>query len=78
MTLLGLLSTWQARDETFLTHNESTVCGYWWLSSADTRGCDCASLRADTPARLTLKRGCERFAAWGWTTGDAALEYRHV
>ena len=25
-----------------------------------------------------LKRGCERFAAWGWTTGDPALEYQLV
>jgi len=54
------------RADTFLSRAEAEACGAWWQQGANAAaGCDCSRLRADTPERLMLRRGCELFAAWG-------------
>ena len=50
-----------------------TFCRSDAASSADV-GCDCSAMRSDTPELAMLKRGCELFASWGWTSGSPQLE----
>jgi len=67
------------RSETFLTEEESSICGSWWSSGSSTiDGCDCSGLPDATPEQAMLKRGCELFSSWGWTSGDPTLDYQVV
>ena len=38
----------------------------------------CHAMRADTPERMRLRRGCELFSSWGWQDGDPTLEAQPV
>jgi len=64
---------------TYLTQDQSTVCGSWWDSASSTiNGCDCSSMPSSTDEEKIIKRGCELFSAWGWTSGDPSLDYQIV
>ena len=34
----------------------------------------CASLPSANAEQVMLKKGCELFTQWGWTTGNPAME----
>jgi len=68
------------RENTFLTRNQSAVCGKWWEAKRESTvgSCKCSLLPNATAEQRTLRRGCELFTAWGWTTGTPKLEYYPV
>ncbi len=64
---------------TIITQAESSTCGDWFTRASNVRdGCDCSTLQDTTPAGALLRSGCELFRAWGWTSGNPALEYQVV
>lgn len=64
---------------TILSKAQSSVCGDWWKRGSSTiQGCSCASLPSGTSIEKVIKRGCELFTSWGWTSGDPVLNYRVV
>jgi hypothetical protein len=69
-----------SRDATFMSKTHSSMCGDWYTRGADTTlGCDCTVLPSTTNEDKRLKRGCELFTAWGWTSGDpGTLSYQSV
>jgi hypothetical protein len=64
---------------TILTRAQSSVCGEWYKKGSSTIvGCSCESLPNITTTQRIMKRGCELFTAWGWTSGDPVLNYKVV
>eukprot|EP00418_Pyrodinium_bahamense_P067041 CAMPEP_0179100626 /NCGR_PEP_ID=MMETSP0796-20121207/46485_1 /TAXON_ID=73915 /ORGANISM="Pyrodinium bahamense, Strain pbaha01" /LENGTH=368 /DNA_ID=CAMNT_0020798459 /DNA_START=49 /DNA_END=1151 /DNA_ORIENTATION=- len=61
------------RAETFLTKEQSGICG-----QSQAHACDCSGIPGDTPERKMLRKGCELFRAWGWTHGNPLLNYQPV
>mmetsp|Transcript_31069 Transcript_31069/g.89575 ORF Transcript_31069/g.89575 Transcript_31069/m.89575 type:complete len:349 (-) Transcript_31069:52-1098(-) len=68
-----------SRKETYLTKQESSSCSMWSEKANDTAaGCHCEGLPNSTLEQAMIKRGCEVFSAWGWTSGDPSLEFKPV
>jgi len=64
---------------TILSKPASSACGDWYLSGESTiQACSCDALPDTTPQEVALRRGCELFTAWGWTSGDPQLTYEVV
>eukprot|EP00420_Gonyaulax_spinifera_P008259 CAMPEP_0197920514 /NCGR_PEP_ID=MMETSP1439-20131203/89066_1 /TAXON_ID=66791 /ORGANISM="Gonyaulax spinifera, Strain CCMP409" /LENGTH=528 /DNA_ID=CAMNT_0043542717 /DNA_START=56 /DNA_END=1640 /DNA_ORIENTATION=- len=61
------------RDETFITKEQSSICG-----TTPAHSCDCSGIPDDTPEKKMLRKGCELFQAWGWTHGNPLLNYQPV
>jgi len=61
------------RTETYITKEQSGICG-----TAPAHSCDCSGLPDDTPERRMLRKGCELFKAWGWHRGNPLLNYQPV
>lgn len=70
-----------ARATSFLSAAESQACSSstWDSAAAPLTSC-CAAIVDDgtSPARQRLRRGCELFAGWGWTSGTPTLEFAPV
>ena len=65
--------------DTYISKDDSAICGDWYPRGADTTaGCDCSLLPDSTDAQKILKRGCELFTAWGWKTGSPDLDWQPV
>lgn len=68
-----------SRQDTFVTKEQSGACAAWYTHGASTiQGCSCNSLPSDSTGQGLLKRGCELFTEWGWTSGDPDLWYMKV
>ena len=73
------LSNTCGQPDTIITQAQSTSCGSWWNYGSNTiTGCSCASFPSSTPQQQMLKKGCELFTSWGWTSGDPDLTYEIV
>jgi len=67
------------KSGTSMSRSQSAICGTWYKKGSDTtKGCSCSSLPSDTDAQKVIKRGCELFTSWGWTTGNPTLEAKIV
>mmetsp|Transcript_1536 Transcript_1536/g.4439 ORF Transcript_1536/g.4439 Transcript_1536/m.4439 type:complete len:463 (+) Transcript_1536:107-1495(+) len=67
------------QSDTIISQEASTSCGAWWEAGDSTiQGCSCDSMPDSTPQQALMKRGCELFSAWGWTSGNPELMYEVV
>lgn len=58
---------------------QSSICGSWYTRGGDTtKGCDCSAMPSATAEQRQLKKGCELFTKWGWTSGNPSLEFKVV
>lgn len=69
---------------TYISQDESAVCsnasaaGIQIVDGVPSMGCKCSGLPDKTPEQQLLKKGCELFTSWGWTSGNPVLEYKSV
>lgn len=65
------------RDGTFVSKSQAGSCNDWSKTSTF-MDCTCLGLPNKTTEQRLLRRGCEVFTEWGWTSGDPKLEYYPV